>query len=217
MVPSVHPGEVPEGHVVRAGGVLSWVVGAALVVRIVGHEVPAMHVGGQLQLFLHKRPREERQTYHEGRVHDHLDDGLGLRLDPVIKIRPLRCKVCNVLNTEQPYSHPQQMVVLLDSLVDGLVEVREVPIQVNIIAVISSNKIILSVLQNIKRNFDKEGRYKTDNVSSGLPAVRVHAGKEVDPGGVDQLLDVLVTLHVRLADVVGEVEKELSSQHLVRS
>ena len=89
MVPSVHPGEVPEGHVVRAGGVLSWVVGAALVVRIVGHEVPAMHVGGQLGVFLHKRPREERQTYHEGRVHDHLDDGLGLRLDPVIKVRTL--------------------------------------------------------------------------------------------------------------------------------
>ena len=120
MVPSVPPGEVPEGHVVRAGGVLSWVVGAALVVRIVGNEVPAMHVGGQLEVFLYKRPREERQTYHEGRVHDHLDDGLGLRLDPVIKIRPLRCKVCNVMNTEQPYSHPQQMVVLLDSVVDGL-------------------------------------------------------------------------------------------------
>ena len=54
MVASVNLSEVPEGHVVRAGGVLGWVVGAALVVRIVGNKVPAVHVGGELQLFSSK-------------------------------------------------------------------------------------------------------------------------------------------------------------------
>ena len=46
MVASIDHSKVPKGHVVRAGGVLGGVVGAALVVGIVGHKVPAVHVGG---------------------------------------------------------------------------------------------------------------------------------------------------------------------------
>ena len=58
-------------------------------------------------------------------------------------------------------------------------------------------------------------RGDTHNVGSSLPAVRVHAGEEMDPSGVDQSLDLLVPGQVSLADVVGEVEEELPAQHLV--
>lgn len=36
----------------------------------------------------------------------------------------------------------------------------------------------------------------------------------MDPGGVHQLLHVLVPLKVGLTDVLGQVEKQLSAQHL---
>ena len=50
MIASVLPGKVPEGHVVRAGRVLSGVGGHALVVGIVGHQVAAVHVSGELKI-----------------------------------------------------------------------------------------------------------------------------------------------------------------------
>ena len=37
----------------------------------------------------------------------------------------------------------------------------------------------------------------------------------MDPGGVDQLLDLLVAGQVGRADVMSEVEEELPAQHLV--
>ena len=91
VIASVLPGEVPEGHVVRAGRVLGGVGRLALVVGIVGHQVTAVHVGGELEIIQTEGGGGERggDNYHEGCVHDHLDHGLGLRLDPVVKVRPL--------------------------------------------------------------------------------------------------------------------------------
>ena len=51
VIASVLPGEVPEGQVVRAGRVLGGVGRLALVVGIVGHQVTAVHVGGELEIF----------------------------------------------------------------------------------------------------------------------------------------------------------------------
>ena len=58
-------------------------------------------------------------------------------------------------------------------------------------------------------------RGETHNVGSLLPAVWVHAGEEMYPGGVDQLLDLLVPGQVGGADVMSEVEEQLPAQHLV--
>ena len=51
-------------------------------------------------------------------------------------------------------------------------------------------------------------------VSRYLPSVRVHAGEEVDPGGVDEVLDLGVPGQVARAQVVGQVQQQLTTQHL---
>ena len=52
-------------------------------------------------------------------------------------------------------------------------------------------------------------------ISGDLPSVRVHAGEEMNSGGVDQLLHLSVPFQVRLADMMGEVEEEFSPEHLM--
>lgn len=52
-------------------------------------------------------------------------------------------------------------------------------------------------------------------VGGNLPTVGVHAGQQMDPGGVDHALDLLVVGQVLLAQVVGQVEEQLPPQHLV--
>lgn len=57
--------------------------------------------------------------------------------------------------------------------------------------------------------------YKTYSVCGSLPSVRVHAGHEVDPGGVDESSDVLVARQVLGAEVVRQMEQQLTTKHLV--
>ena len=54
----------------------------------------------------------------------------------------------------------------------------------------------------------------THRVGGNLPAVGVHGGEEVDPGVVHQLDGVLVPGQVGVAQVVGQVEQELTAEYL---
>ena len=54
-------------------------------------------------------------------------------------------------------------------------------------------------------------------ISSSLPTIRVHAGQDVDPGVVDQLDDLLVPGQVRVAQVVGKVQQQLTSKNLFKN
>ncbi len=71
MVGRVRLRDVPEGLIVGAGRVLGGVVARAgrLVVRVVGHQVAAVHVGAD----------------DEGVLHDELHDGFGLGLHAVVE------------------------------------------------------------------------------------------------------------------------------------
>ena len=52
-------------------------------------------------------------------------------------------------------------------------------------------------------------------IRGNLPSVRVHAGQDVDPGGVDQGGHLLVPGQVRGADVVSQVQQQLATQNLI--
>ena len=51
-----------------------------------------------------------------------------------------------------------------------------------------------------------EGWNETHVFCGNLPPVRVHAGQDVDSGGVHEALDVLVPGQVRGAQVVSQVQ-----------
>ena len=51
-------------------------------------------------------------------------------------------------------------------------------------------------------------------IRGNLPAVRVHAGEEVDPGGVHQGGHLLVPGQVGRADVVSQVQQQLATKDL---
>ena len=55
----------------------------------------------------------------------------------------------------------------------------------------------------------------THIVGGDPPAVRVHAGHQMDPGVVDQLPDLLVVVGVLVAKVVGQVKEQLSTKNLI--
>ena len=51
-------------------------------------------------------------------------------------------------------------------------------------------------------------------ICGNLPAVRVHAGEDVDPGGVHQGGHLLVPGQVAGADVVSQVQQQLTTKDL---
>ena len=53
-------------------------------------------------------------------------------------------------------------------------------------------------------------------ISGDLPSVRVHAGEEVDPGGVHEAADLGVPGQVARTQVVSQVQQQLSTQHLTQ-
>ena len=143
-----------EGHIVRAGRVLGGVPRHALVVRVVGHQVPSVHVGRQLGKYLYGVLKNTKYSYHKRSVHDHLDKRLGLRLDSVVKVGLLHGNKVVRASSHFPAisSYPQQMIVLRGSVIHNLVQVREVSVQINIVGIVSADQIVFGSLKSTINN-----------------------------------------------------------------
>lgn len=82
------------------------------------------------------------------------------------------------------------------------VQVGEVPIQIDAAIVWATNQVVLSTLQTFFLSTCDLIWVSTHCFGGQLPSVGVHAGQQMDAGGVDEALDALVTCQVLLAQVV---------------
>jgi hypothetical protein len=103
----------------------------------------------------------------------------------------------------------EKMVVVLNVVLlvaeHDSVQVGEVSVQVDAAIVCAANQVVLGTLETsifFIHIHDCLFCSATHRFCSQLPSVGVHAGQQMDAGGVNEKLDALVTCQVLLAQVV---------------